>query len=124
MGPTLRSPGGTNTPAGNGRHSCVYVAHDIVCFAAVVGLSLDYQALNILGFFCYAIFNCMFRWSASIQHVYATRHDGHTNKIETNDVVFALHAFVLTCITISQVFMYDRGTYKACYQIVLLVLLA
>lgn len=37
---------------------------------SVVGLSFDYSVYNILGFACYTVFNCLFRWSDTIQAEY------------------------------------------------------
>jgi len=34
---------------------------------------------------------------------------GETGSIDTNDVVFGIHAFMLASIQLTQTFMYDRG---------------
>jgi PQ loop repeat len=75
-----------------------------------VGLSFDYQLCNLLGFACYAIYTSAYYWSTAIQEEYKRRHGGAANKIEPNDVAFALHAVAITCVTIGQVLYYDgRG---------------
>ena len=79
---------------------------------SVVGLSFDFEAYNIIGFVCYSVFNCAFFWSDSIQDAYKADHDGHVNLVKINDVVFALHAVLLTVITIAQIFIYDRGSQR------------
>lgn len=76
---------------------------------SVVGLSFDFEAYNIIGFVCYSVFNCSFFWSDSIEDAYKAKHDGNANLVRINDVVFALHAVLLTVITIVQIFIYDRG---------------
>lgn len=100
---------------------------------SVEGLSYDYMAYNILGFSCYTVFNAMFRWFPTVQREYGEcvpvwvgeggclhvrecmcmyvippelRHGGHGNKIDMNDVVFAVHAVVLTGITLAQIALY------------------
>ncbi|KAJ0393369.1 hypothetical protein ATCC90586_008644 [Pythium insidiosum] len=59
---------------------------------SVVGLSLDYTVLNMLGFTCYSIFNCAFYYSES-----------------PNDVFFALHAVGLVAVSLFQCTIYPRG---------------
>jgi cystinosin len=76
---------------------------------SVVGLSFDFEAYNLIGFACYAAFNCAFFWSKTVQREYQEDHGGHKNLVEINDVVFSLHAIVLTVITVVQIFIYDRG---------------
>lgn len=79
---------------------------------SVVGLSFDFEAYNIIGFMCYAFFNCAFFFSSSIQEDYKRHHDGHANLVRVDDVAFALHAVVLTLFTIFQIFIYERGSQK------------
>jgi hypothetical protein len=42
------------------------------------------------------------------------QHDGHSNKIALNDVVFAVHAVILTAITLGQIVAYDTGKHPVC----------
>jgi cystinosin len=46
-----------------------------------------------------------------------------TGKVETNDLVFALHAFALSSVQLTQAFIYERGEQKtfALWAVVLLV---
>eukprot|EP00188_Purpureofilum_apyrenoidigerum_P000856 Plantae.Rhodophyta-Purpureofilum_apyrenoidigerum.ctg14292.p1 GENE.Plantae.Rhodophyta-Purpureofilum_apyrenoidigerum.ctg14292~~Plantae.Rhodophyta-Purpureofilum_apyrenoidigerum.ctg14292.p1 ORF type:complete len:247 (-),score=42.41 Plantae.Rhodophyta-Purpureofilum_apyrenoidigerum.ctg14292:514-1254(-) len=60
---------------------------------SVVGLSLDFVAYNLLGFFCYAAFSIA----------------AYPKAARINDVSFAGHAFTLCVITAAQTLMYDRG---------------
>jgi cystinosin len=76
---------------------------------SVEGLSLDYTALNLLGFTCYAIFNCAFFYSESVQEQYMRRYNGNRNAVEPNDVFFALHAVVLVAVSLFQCWIYPRG---------------
>ena len=66
---------------------------------SVVGLSFDFQLLNLIGFGFYAVFNCAFYFNDSIQKDYLERHNGNRNVVQTNDVFFALHAFAATLFT-------------------------
>ncbi|KAG7375661.1 hypothetical protein PHYPSEUDO_000300 [Phytophthora pseudosyringae] len=76
---------------------------------SVVGLSLDYTVLNMLGFTCYSVFNVAFYYSESVQQQYMRRHDGHRNAVELNDVFFSLHAAVLVAVSLFQCAIYPRG---------------
>ena len=77
---------------------------------SVVGLSLDYQLYNIIGFVSYAIFNCTFFFSPNIQMQYNSTHGGGgSSLVQVNDVFFACHAVLLTSFTIFQCLIYDRG---------------
>jgi len=73
---------------------------------SVVGLSLDFQLLNAVGFGCYSVFNGTLFWSPLVREEYRAAHDGHDNAVKLNDVVFAIHASVITCVTLVQVAMY------------------
>eukprot|EP00401_Gymnodinium_catenatum_P010269 CAMPEP_0117608478 /NCGR_PEP_ID=MMETSP0784-20121206/80829_1 /TAXON_ID=39447 /ORGANISM="" /LENGTH=303 /DNA_ID=CAMNT_0005411753 /DNA_START=50 /DNA_END=961 /DNA_ORIENTATION=+ len=76
---------------------------------SVVGLSIEYQLLNLLGFACYFAFNAALRWNATVRQEYADAHDGHQNAIRLNDVFFAGHATLITLVTLFQVWaFYDH----------------
>lgn len=79
---------------------------------SVIGLSFDYQLYNIIGFTAYAAFNCSLYWNTSIQATYAEHNDGQASGVRANDVFFALHAVILTSVTITQCFIYERGNQK------------
>ncbi|CAI5708545.1 unnamed protein product [Hyaloperonospora brassicae] len=79
---------------------------------SVVGLSLDFTVLNMVGFACYSIFNLAFYCSKSVQLQYMQQHDGHRNAVELNDVFFSLHAVVLTAVSLVQCIVYPRGGQK------------
>ena len=76
---------------------------------SVVGLSLDFQVLNILGFACYAIYNCALYWNPTVRRQYAALHDGQEPAVHLNDVFFALHAFIATAVTLFQCIIYERN---------------
>ena len=75
---------------------------------SVVGLSFDYQILNLVGFACYAVFNVCTFFHTKIRDEYKEVHNENPT-VEANDVFFALHACVLTSITLIQIYVYDRG---------------
>ncbi len=54
------------------------------------------------GFLAYLAQNCALYYSPVIRAQYAARHRGLTPTVQFNDVAFALHALVLSCITASQ----------------------
>lgn len=71
------------------------------------GLSPDYEYFNIIGFVCYAIFNLFMYYSPDIQTEYKDRNDGNKNKVQFNDLLFAVHAVLLTIIIIGQMIYYN-----------------
>ena len=78
---------------------------------SVEGFSVDFATLNVLGFFCYSVYACSFHFSEAIQEDYKAAHHGKTNLVETNDVVFALHALFASSVQWSQAYLcgYNRG---------------
>jgi cystinosin len=76
--------------------------------ASVVGLSFDFLAMNILGFAAYSVYNCALFFNVEVQTEYIEKH-GPPIPVQVNDVVFAVHAVVLTLIQIGQCLFYDRG---------------
>ncbi|KAF0691935.1 Aste57867_16931 [Aphanomyces stellatus] len=76
---------------------------------SVVGVSLDYQLYNLLGFVSYMIFNCAFFYSGTVQADYMALHDGHRNAVQINDVFFAIHALSATIVQVTQCVVYHRG---------------
>ncbi|KAJ3276054.1 hypothetical protein HDV01_006224 [Terramyces sp. JEL0728] len=72
---------------------------------SVQGLSLDFVYLNFLGFICYAIYNTFFYYSKAAQQQYFDRF-GSYNQIQINDVVFAVHALILTGVTFVQTLVF------------------
>jgi cystinosin len=75
---------------------------------SVQGLSIDFQVLNVLGFFCYSVYNCALYWSVAVREDYIAVH-GHPPGVHINDVVFSLHGFFLTCISLTQCYLYENN---------------
>lgn len=75
---------------------------------SVSGLSLDFQLLNLLGFASYAIYNSFLYWSPLIRLQYQRAHDGYLPAVHMNDVFFAIHAAVLTAVTLLQSLVYPQ----------------
>lgn len=73
-------------------------------------MSIDFQVLNLLGFFCYATYNVALFFSPTVQQQY---HDafGVSSEIPVGleDVLFSVHAFVITAMTLIQCAVYERG---------------
>ena len=76
---------------------------------SVRGLSFDFLAYNFTGFLCYTVFNCTLYWSAVVQEEYKQDTGSTSIGVKANDVAFAVHALVITCFTIFQCFIYERG---------------
>ncbi|KAG0147629.1 hypothetical protein CROQUDRAFT_670377 [Cronartium quercuum f. sp. fusiforme G11] len=75
---------------------------------SVRGLSIDFLVLNIIGFICYSVANLALLFSTSVRTEYAERHDGGTPNVRFNDLVFSLHALLLSFITWAQSRWYRR----------------
>lgn len=72
------------------------------------GLSPEFCGLNVLGFAAYAVYNMSFFWSPTIRELYRQRHGENAEiTVQSNDVAFAIHAFVLASITLVQIAYYD-----------------
>src|SRR5437868_13245381 len=67
---------------------------------------MDFLWYNIYGFACYTSFNLAFFTSEEIRKEYRDRNNGKDNLVQINDVGFALHALILSTITLIQSFVY------------------
>lgn len=71
------------------------------------GLSRDFCFLNCLGFACYATYNLALFHNPAVRKEYQDRHNGGAVPVQSNDVAFAVHALVLSTITVLQILYYD-----------------
>lgn len=74
---------------------------------SVIGLNFDFLALNLLGFSCYSIYNFALMFSREVRKDYYQRYMYKRIPVEWNDLFFALHAFLLTLVTVVQCFIYE-----------------
>lgn len=79
---------------------------------SVVGLSFDFLALNLLGHTLYAIFNSSLYWNTYIEDEYFQRFPRGMNPVELNDVVFSIHASIITALTVSQCLIYEVNFFQ------------
>lgn len=79
---------------------------------SVVGLNFDFLALNLLGFFCYSVFNIGLFWSNKIQESYRIYHPHGIIPVMLSDVIFSVHGFFVTLFTIIQCFLYERSNQR------------
>lgn len=80
------------------------------CWArSTVGLSDDFLLLNWFGFLCYAVFNSALFFSPTIREQYQQRNNVQV-PVQANDVLFALHGFAATTITLCQAAVYRTGS--------------
>lgn len=79
---------------------------------SVVGLNFDFLTLNILGFACYSVYNLAMLFSNQIREEYYTRNAYTRVPVEYNDLFFALHATLITLVTIVQCFIYEVSVYN------------
>ena len=76
---------------------------------STAGLSNEFSVLNVAGFACYAVYTVCFYFSNTIQRQYKERYGADAEiTVQSNDVAFAVHAFVLCCVQLSQIVLY-RG---------------
>jgi cystinosin len=77
---------------------------------STVGLSPDFCVLNVLGFACYTAYNVSFFWSVTIREEYRKRHGRDAEiTVQSNDVAFAMHALILSSVTVLQIMYYGNG---------------
>jgi cystinosin len=69
---------------------------------STTGTTIDFPAINILGFIAYFISNAAFLYSTQIRKEYAARHKGLTPTVQFNDLAFAAHAVVMSALLLSQ----------------------
>ncbi|CAM1303700.1 CTNS (predicted) [Pycnogonum litorale] len=79
---------------------------------SVVGLDFNFLALNVVGFLCYAIFNIALYSSPVVQKEYFEVHKYSIIPVHVNDIVFAVHAFIVSSVISIQCLIYDRGNQK------------
>ncbi|XP_042590519.1 cystinosin-like isoform X2 [Cyprinus carpio] len=79
---------------------------------SVVGLSFDFLALNLTGFFAYSVFNIGLFWVPYIQEEFLKKDPKGVIPVDANDVFFSLHALLLTLIYVCQCAIYERGGQK------------
>jgi cystinosin len=70
--------------------------------SSTTGTTIDFPAINVLGFVAYFVYNTTFLYSSQIRKEYALRNHGLTSTVQFNDVAFAAHAVVTSIITLSQ----------------------
>uniref|UniRef100_A0A7S2F7M0 Cystinosin n=1 Tax=Alexandrium andersonii TaxID=327968 RepID=A0A7S2F7M0_9DINO len=73
---------------------------------SVVGLSVEYTVLNLLGFLFYFLFNAVLFWDVHVQDEYQRSYSGHQSAVRLNDVLFAGHAALATAVTLAQIVVY------------------
>jgi cystinosin len=67
------------------------------------GLAIDFPTINCLGFVCYTIYAAIFLYSPLIREQYAVRNPiSPEPSVRFNDLVFAVHAILLSAIVYSQ----------------------
>lgn len=71
---------------------------------------MDFLSYNVVGFLCYSIYNLSFYFSKRIQDEYKQRNDSNENLVRANDVMFAVHAFLISLFTLLQTFYYKRDS--------------
>lgn len=69
---------------------------------STVGLSSDFVVLNVLGHTSYLVYNAMLFFSPGVRREYQDRHQGASNVVQLNDVVFSSHATLLALLTFAQ----------------------
>ena len=85
------------------------------------GLSADFCVLNVIGFGAYTAYNASMFWSSAIRDLYREKYHSEVT-VQSNDVAFALHALVLSTVTLIQI-MYYGGSERPSKIIVLIVVL-
>jgi hypothetical protein len=73
----------------------------------ITGLSTDSSILAVLNYMCYAIYNVFFYFDETIRKEYKNRHGEDAQiTVQSNDVMFSIHALFLTCVLLTQIIYY------------------
>ena len=91
-----------------------------------VGLSPDFAVLNAFAFAAYSAYTVALYASPRIRHQYKRHHD-HAPEVRFADVLFCLHALLLSSVTVGQIAYYDgfakqAPSRPACYGLAALAL--
>ncbi len=70
-------------------------------------MNIDFAALNLTGFIFYTIFNSGLYYSSLVQSLYEKQFPRSEIPVELNDVIYSIHAAIVTGITVVQCFIYD-----------------
>mmetsp|Transcript_7560 Transcript_7560/g.20969 ORF Transcript_7560/g.20969 Transcript_7560/m.20969 type:complete len:409 (+) Transcript_7560:73-1299(+) len=90
------------------------------------GLSVEFSALNVIGFACYTVYNVVLFTSPYVQSLYKERYGADAKiPVQSNDVAFAVHALCLSSITLAQILYYDgiHATQQMSRPVVLMIVL-
>ena len=71
-----------------------------------VGLSPDFAVLNAFAFAAYSAYTLSLYASPRVRHQYKRHHD-HAPEVRFADVLFCLHALLLSSVTVGQIAYYD-----------------
>ncbi|BFZ16838.1 hypothetical protein BsWGS_19877 [Bradybaena similaris] len=88
---------------------------------SVVGLNFDFLCYNITGFLAYGFFNVGMYWIPLVKAQYIDEHPRGINPVQLNDVIFTLHAIVITLLTIVQCIIYEKGNQRVSKVCIVLV---
>lgn len=66
------------------------------------GTNPAFPIFNVVGYICYSASQLVFYFSPVVQEQYRQRNNGKDNLVRVNDVGFALHALLLSLLTLSQ----------------------
>ena len=87
------------------------------------GLSIEFASLNVLGFACYSIFNVALYCSSTVQGLYRHRYGMEAPiPVQSNDVAFAIHALIISSITLLQILYYDGNRRREMSTFVLVLI--
>lgn len=76
------------------------------------GLSIDGYMLNAFACLCYSIYSLAMYYNSTVQTLYEERHGGERNRVDGNDVVFAVYAFVMNTALVCQITYYGYENKK------------
>ena len=91
---------------------------------SVVGLNFDFLAYNLLGFSVYSVFNIGLYWVPYIQDEYHDENPGQLIPVKLNDVIFSIHATLITMVTISTCLFFKRDKQKVSWFCRIFVILS
>lgn len=89
-------------------HACVPFHPFLLSCTPLSCAPLSPAVLNVLGFACYTQFNLSLFASSHVQQEYMARFKTADIPVELNDVVFGLHAFIMSSVMLIQCLIYEK----------------
>ncbi|KAG9389840.1 cystinosin [Carpediemonas membranifera] len=80
------------------------------------GLNLQFVLINLIGFSCYSVYNVSLFFIPPVQDAYLSSHPSIHSRgdipVHLSDVIFSVHAAIITAVTLLQMVIFPTGSQK------------